>query len=440
MSEEPEGSNDAERIASRPRGQTFAVLGAGALGLTVGLRLAQRGDRVVVLEREGEPGGLAAGFPLGNSHLEKFYHHLFRTDRRAVSLIEELGLGDRLVWKTPVTAVLRDGRMWRMDSARSVLGFSPMSLASRLRMGGSLAYLKASNGYRGFEGETAANWIRSRMGESAYRTLWEPLLADKFGDRAGEIAMPWFWARVHYRTASLGYIRGGFQQLYDSLRHKIAGLGSEVRLGTEVREVEPVRGGMRVTTEQGSEVYDAVVSTLPTRITAAITPALPRQYRERYGHVDALGAMCLILGLDRPLTDAYWINVNDPGYGFQPMVEHTNFMPHEDYGGMRVVYFGNYLPVSSPLFAKSKEEVVEEFFPGIRRLNPEFDQSWIRESWLFKAPFAQPVVTRSYSLAIPPHVTPIPGLYLANMFQVYPQDRGQNYSIAMAERLVREVL
>jgi protoporphyrinogen oxidase len=122
------------------------------------------------------------------------------------------------------------------------------------------------------------------------------------------------------------------------------------------------------------------------------------------------------------------------------MVEHTNFMPHEDYGGMRVVYFGNYLPVSSPLFAKSREEVVEEFLPGIRRLNPEFDESWIRESWLFKAPFAQPVVTTAYSRAIPPHVTPIPGLYLANMFQVYPQDRGQNYSIAMAERLVREVL
>jgi hypothetical protein len=80
--------------------------------------------------------------------------------------------------------------------------------------------------------------------------------------------------------------------------------------------------------------------------------------------------------------------------------------------------------------------MLEEFEEGIRRLCPDFDRSWVTDLWLFKAPFAQPIVTTGYGNRIPPHLTPIPGLYLANMFQVYPQDRGQNYSIALAERFV----
>jgi hypothetical protein len=38
---------------------------------------------------------------------------------------------------------------------------------------------------------------------------------------------------------------------------------------------------------------------------------------------------------------------------------------------------------------------------------------------------------------IPTFRTPIPNLWTARMFQVYPHDRGQNYSIALAERLVQ---
>ena len=66
------------------------------------------------------------------------------------------------------------------------------------------------------------DWTRRWMGPAAYETVWEPLLRGKFGDAAPEIAMPWFWARVHDRTQSLGYLRGGFQQLYDRMAERSA--------------------------------------------------------------------------------------------------------------------------------------------------------------------------------------------------------------------------
>jgi len=168
-------------------------------------------------------------------------------------------------------------------------------------------------------------------------------------------------------------------------------------------------------------------------------PTVPT-FMRKYDWGNALGAHCLIIALDRPLTDIYWLNINDPGYPFLALVEHTNFIPPSAYGGRHLIYLGNYLPMNHPLFKQSKEAVLAEFLPHLKRINPAFDASWVTESWMFAAPYAQPVVTPEFPKHIPPHETPIPNLYLANMFQIYPQDRGQNYAIAMANRLAQRLI
>jgi protoporphyrinogen oxidase len=417
----------------------YGILGGGALGLTIALRLAQRGHTVTVIERGGEPGGLAAGFRVGETWLEKFYHHLFRSDVDAQRLIAELGLGDRLVWPRPATVTLWGGRVYQLDSPASLLRFTPLAPVDRLRMGAALAYLKAERNERRLEGRTAAAWIRRWMGRDAYRIVWGPLLTSKFGPLAEEIALPWFWARVTCRSASLGYLRGGFQLLYERLVERIQALGGEVRLNTTVEEIGRDEQGPAVRTSAGRLRFDRVVSTLPTRLTCQLTPALPADYRARYDWGRAYGAHCLILALDRPLTSSYWMNINDPGYPFMALVEHTNYMPASDYGGRHLIYLGNYRPMDDPLLRKTTEQALAEFLPHLARINPAFDRAWVTEAWSFAAPYAQPIVTVDYREHIPPFDTPVPDLYLANMFQVYPQDRGQSYSIALANRLDRHL-
>lgn len=415
-----------------------AVLGAGALGLTVALRLAQRGDEVIVVERERLPGGLASGFEVEPGiWLDRFYHHLFASDRNAIGLITELGLGDELIWRRPLTVTLRDGVVHQLDSPISLLRFSPLPLFDRLRMGLWLAYLRALPSPERLEGQTAAAWVERRMGAAAYRVVWGPLLRGKFGDLADQIAMPWFWARVHDRTPQLGYLRGGFQRLYDRLAERIGELGGDLRFGTEVREVRSVPGGGLTVTTDGEELsVDRVVSTLAVRLTCRLAPELPDEYRSRHEWGTAYGAHCLVLALDRPLTGSYWMNVNDPGYPFMALVEHTNYMSTDAYGGRHLVYLGNYRPMDDPLLRLSAPEVLAQVAPHLARINPAFSPDWVTDAWSFAAPFAQPIVTVDYRDHIPPFETPVPGLWVASMFQVYPHDRGQNYSIDLAERLV----
>lgn len=416
------------------------VLGAGALGLAAGYRMATLGHAVTVIEREHEVGGLAAGFPVGQSYLEKFYHHIFRSDRYVVGLAAEVGLGSAVMWRQPRTSILSGGRSYRLDSPLSVLAFRPLAPWDRLRLGAAMAYLKGQRDYRRFEGQRAADWIGRWMGPRVYQKVWGPLLEAKFGRHYREVGMPWFWSRVHLRSASLGYLQGGFQRLYERLALRVQQRGGEVRLGETVTRIA-VADRPAVETDQGSYAFDRLLVTLPTRVFCRLAVGLPGSYERAHDPGEALAAHSVILALDRPfMSPTYWLNVADPGFPFLAAVEHTSFAPPEDYGGRHLLYLGNYLPTDHPRFAMSKEGLLEEYLPAMARLNRAFRPEWVQESWLFKAPFAQPVVDLGYRRRLPSHATPLPGVFLANMFQVYPEDRGQNYSIKLAERVVPLVL
>ena len=278
------------------------------------------------------------------------------------------------------------------------------------------------------------------MGKRAYDMVFAPLFAAKFGTLRDQIALPWFWARFHDRTTYLGYLRGGFQLLYERLVERISEAGGKVLLGTRVESAQPLEDGRwEVRTSSGTWIFDRVISTMATRLTCRLIPALPEDFRARYDWGQAYGAQCLILALDRQMTDSYWINPCDPGYPFTSLVEHTNYRLPSEYGGRHLLYLGNYRPMDDPLFKMSKEEVIAQFLPHLKRISPSFSEDWITESWLFQAPFAQPIVTTEYRQHIPPLRAPLKGLWVANMFQVYPHDRGQNYSFELAERLVKEL-
>ncbi len=420
----------------------IGIIGAGFTGLTAACDLTRAGHRVEVYEARPYAGGLAAGFsdPRWEWPLERFYHHWFASDTDAIRLIEELGARNRLFFPRPTTSIYHQGRVYPFDSPLRVLRFTPIPLPDRLRVGLVTLYLRLLRNWRRLEGVTAAEWTRRAVGQRAYDVLWKPLLISKFGpDHYQEVNMAWFWARIAKRTPRLGYFEGGFQGLIDLLVERVTAQGGRVHLAAPVRSVRREGERLRVTLRTGTPVeHDVVIGTCSPEGLRACVPELPASYG---AGLLSMGAVVLALALEHPLTAGhYWINLpKGQEMPFMGLVEHTNYIPPERYGGDHLVYCGDYLPPDHPYFEYSKEQLLQTYLPGLLKINPNFRPDWIRASWMFTERYAQPIPTLHHSQNIPPLQTPIPGLWMANMSQVYPWDRGTNYAIELGRRVAREV-
>jgi protoporphyrinogen oxidase len=170
-----------------------AVIGAGVTGLVAGHRLVEAGHEADVYERWPGLGGQVATMDIGDGILlERYYHHLFTTDRHIAALYEELGIDDAIEWLPSSVAVFARGRTYPFTSPLDLMRFKPLSLRSRVRTG--LAVVRLGRRHRdvaGVEGTTARRWIESNMGVQVWEELWGPLLRGKFGDRADDVSMAW---------------------------------------------------------------------------------------------------------------------------------------------------------------------------------------------------------------------------------------------------------
>jgi hypothetical protein len=79
------------------------------------------------------------------------------------------------------------------------------------------------------------------------------------------------------------------------------------------------------------------------------------------------------------------------------------------------------------------DELFNAYLPHLKKINPNFSPDWVEEYWHFKEAAAQPIVPLNYSRLIPEHRTPLRHLYLANTTQIYPEDRGTNYSVRLGQ-------
>ena len=431
--------------------ETVGIIGGGIAGLTAAYRLLQKGLRVQLFEAGPEFGGLVRTFEIGGEPIECFYHHLFSTDTAAIRLIEELGQGHRLTWRPSSVGIFYGDRIYPFVTPFDLLRFTPVGVLDRLRLGLMGLYLRRQRDGSRYEGVTAKEWVRRFAGQRNLDVVWGPLLHGKFGGLGDELVMTWLWNKIHLRFASrnagqrevLGYLLGSFGGYVRPLVERIRELGGELHAGTPVEGIV-VKQGRATALELGgekprSEAFDAVVATVANKTFRRIAPPLSDEYAARLEGVPYQDALCLVLALEQPLSDMYWLNVNDRSIPFLAIIEHTNLIQPERYGGQHVVYFSNYLDKDSPLLRMSLEEVLALYLPHIKRITPAFDESWIKGRWLFHGPDAQPVFTVGAGSRIPDHRTPVPGLYLANMSQIYPQDRGQNYSILLGETIADTV-
>ncbi|MEM7367519.1 MAG: NAD(P)/FAD-dependent oxidoreductase [Bacteroidota bacterium] len=427
------------------------IIGGGAGGLACAYTLAKSAEplELHVWEAADHLGGLAGSFSTEGFRVEKFYHHIFKRDVAIQALIEEMGLESALKWQPAGTGSYYFSQPYRLSSPVDLLRFKPLPFWSRLRMGLLVLHARMIRDWQSLDKESVASYIQRIAGKKVYEIVWEPLLKGKFGPYADEVSAAWLWSKLVDRGGSrtaggfelLGYLQGGMGRLFEAVGSFLTQEGHEIHLHSPVEKLLIQDGQIAgIQTAEGQWKSDAVVvaTQLPTFVD--LLPDVLADYKAQLNRIGFLGNVCLVMTLSRTLSEFYWTNVTDPTAPFVGVVEQTNWASSSEFDDQHLVYLSAYVPPGDHRMDMDAAELSQLYLPHIQKMFPHFKQTDILHRWLWKAPYAQPVVTKGYSDLIPDMRSPIENLYLCTMAQIYPNDRQVSNGIEQGQRVAHMIL
>lgn len=426
--------------------KNIAVIGAGYTGLVAAYQLAKAGHKVTIFERGETLGGLAGDFTIAGEPIEKAYHHLFKTDTDIIAMAKELGIADKLQWHDSSVAIYYDGHLYPFVTPVDLAKFKPLSFINRVRAGLVVLYLQKTKNWQQFTNISAYEWMLKYSGPQVTKVIWEPLLKGKFDHFYDKVSMAWLWARLHIRANSkepgdtgekLGYFDGGFAVFTEALVVKLNELGVEIKTGAILTKVG---SGKKPFVEMNGEKleFDRIIATTPSTIFARLAEGdehLTPEYAAKLDSIDYIGAALMVFSSTQDISKYYWHNINDTDLPFLVFINHTKLVSPQKYQGKYVYYIGAYLPHDHRYFTVSDDELRAEWFKGLKKVFPDFDESKIDELHTFRFKNAQHIVDTDYQAKIPEYATPLPGVFLANFSQIYPEDRGTNYAVREGKKV-----
>jgi protoporphyrinogen oxidase len=438
------------------RRRRVAIIGAGFTGLVAARELVSSGCDVSLYERWPDVGGQASAFDVGSGVLvDRYYHHLFPSDRDMISLHDEL-LPGQLEWHHSTVGMFARGRIWPFSTPLDLLRYGPLPPIDRVRLALATLRLVRRDDWETMDDIAALDWLRANCGRRAVEEVWSPLLLGKYGEEAPAIPLAWLWSKLvlrrkvegrTIRDERLGYPRNSFQPIARALADQIVAGGGKIHLDRTVVSVEGAPGrftlrcaspgayrapfpGVPVDPSRDATA-DVVLFTTPTDITRELVE-WPEVDDQRLAAWTYRAAVVLLLELRRPFSDTYWTNNGDRSIPFLGLIEHTNLVPAERYPA-RYLYVSNYVHRRDPLMGLSTDELLRAYLPGLMRVSPDFVEDDVMRAWSFREPAAQPVPKVGNRRRIIPFASTRPGLFIANTTQIYPEDRGTNYSVRLGK-------
>lgn len=390
----------------------IAIIGGGLGGLSLGYYLSKEGNKVIIFEKENFLGGLVGGFKMEGENLEKLYHHFFKTDKDLINLLEEVGLEEKIIWNKSSTGIYWKSKMYPFNGAMDLLKFKPLGLVDKFRMGMAALYLGFDNNWQKYEDKTAVEWVKRWMGKKGYEVVWKPLLQGKFHKYYKDISMAWLWARIHTRGNSknekgeevLGYINGGFEILVERLAELIKKKDGKIKLNNEIKNIKKLESD-----------FDLIIDTRPDK------------------NIEYLATVNIVFSSDQSLSEYYWHNINDAKSPFLAFIQHTNLVGEGKYDGKNIYYLGAYVPQDHEYLEMDEKKLINQWFDYLKKIFPKFDKTKAKNVSVFRFKSGQHIVSRKYKVK---SYKVNEKIYRMNFAQIYPEDRGVNFGIREAKKLI----
>lgn len=472
----PPDSTSADRPSS------WCVVGGGLLGMTLALRLAQRGQRVTLLEAEDHLGGLADAWEVGGVTWDRHYHVTLLSDQFLRGLLQELGLETHLKWVETRTGFFIDQQLYSLSSSWEFLRFPPLGLFGKLRLGWTIFHASRVRNWRPLEAELVESWLRRHSGHETFERIWLPLLRAKLGDNYRQTSAAFIWAtiarlyaarRTGLKKEMFGYVSGGYRTTLARLEQRLRELGVRIVLNARLQRVATESEGisdaptsssvaprpghlgdanlgearLRVLasvsghlSEAIDEVFDRVVLTVPGSIAAGACPQLADDERQLLRRIQYQGIICASLLLRRPLSPYYVTNVADDRVPFTGVIEMTSLVDRNELQGHHLVYLPWYLPQDAPAWQLSDADIESRFWNGLRIIHPNLQPSDRVALRISRVRNVMPIPTLHYSRHVPDTVTSIPGLFVVNSSQIVNGTLNVNETVRLAEESLPRLL
>lgn len=422
--------------------QRWGVVGGGMLGMALALWLADRGHRVTLIEGADELGGLASPWQIGDVTWDRHYHVILNSDAHVLALLGRLGLTDELRWVETKTGVLAGGELHSVSNAIEYLRYPHLRMIDKARMAWTILYGSRLRDWRSLERISVETWLRKHSGDQAFERFWLPLLRSKLGDNYQKTSAAFIWTTIQRLYAArrsglkkemFGYVSGGYDRIILELERALTEAGVEIRTGEKARAVTGNGAEVRVDATSGSDIFDRVVLTTASTLTARLVEGLTEDESRRMTGVEYQGIVCASLLSDTGLGGFYVTNITDPA-PFTGVIEMTTLIDRAEVGGNHLVYLPRYTTGGDEILALSDEEVEARFISALTRMFPGFGPENVKAFRVSRVPFVFPIPTLRYSERIPPMQTSIPGVYSVNSAQILNGTLNVNETLQLATR------
>jgi len=434
----------------------IAIVGGGLAGISTAYYLLKLGlKNITIFEASGSLKGLVSSHKVySDLNIENFYHHLFTTDKYILDLIKELNLSKKLKFKKVLTSHLINNKIYNFGSVKDILKTEMLNLSDKFRFLLIILLIKflpdkIIYSYR----DSALSMSKKFFGKKINRLIWEPLLIKKFSNSYSIVPSSWLFARIKCRSPELGYIHGSFDLFSNELLKIVRDLGVQIKLNSPVNKVEYKNSKFLINLVSKPNIkseYDIAVISAPQNISNKIL-SNNINYLSKQAY-EYLSATCVLIYLDESPFEDYWINYCDHDTKALAVINHNAILDNKKDYLKYPIYVAYYHSNSDELFKKEYNEfLIKDAVDTLKKVCylrkknlPRFNKEEIK---IFKGLNAQPIIypflkDKSYSdkFAYQP-IQPsnnIP-LFFSNMHCIFPQDRGQNYSIKISKKVSQKI-